>query len=188
MHYDQTFCTGCQMYPEKCQCAKTQAHEHYKGIYKQVPEITDAEIQQHADILKFKRSFQNVNTHTQEPFRFREVADSPKDGIPYIEYGAFRKMLTQSPPFEQINTQSKGLKNLEESIKRGEHNHIKPDIYNVTIKGVRINVFDIAEAYGLSTRLAFALKYILRAGKKPDEPKEKDLKKAIETITQEINK
>lgn len=52
--------------------------------------------------------------------------------------------------------------------------------------GLEVN--DVLEEFGLGEgyRLGSAIKYIIRAGKKPGESAEKDLSKAIELIAQHI--
>ena len=60
----------------------------------------------------------------------------------------------------------------------------KPKYYKVEIKGVPIDVIDIANAYNLSFMKGNAIKYILRAGKK--DLLVQDLKKAIECLNREI--
>jgi len=49
-------------------------------------------------------------------------------------------------------------------------------------------VIDIINAYDLNFELGNALKYIIRAGKKPDQSKIQDLKKAIWYLQHEISK
>jgi hypothetical protein len=60
----------------------------------------------------------------------------------------------------------------------------KPKYYKVEIKGVPVDVIDIANAYNLSFMKGNAIKYILRAGKK--DLLVQDLKKAIECLNREI--
>jgi hypothetical protein len=60
----------------------------------------------------------------------------------------------------------------------------KPKYYKVEIKGVPVDVIDIANAYNLSFMKGNAIKYILRAGKK--DLLVQDLKKAIECLQREI--
>lgn len=62
---------------------------------------------------------------------------------------------------------------------------IKPAYYKINIKGVPVDVIDIANAYNLSFMKGNALKYILRAGKKDNLIQ--DLKKAIECLQREID-
>ena len=61
----------------------------------------------------------------------------------------------------------------------------KPKYYKVEIKGVPIDVIDIANAYNLSFMKGNAIKYILRAGKK--DLLVQDLKKAIECLQRDID-
>ena len=61
----------------------------------------------------------------------------------------------------------------------------KPKYYKVEIKGVPIDVIDIANAYNLSFMKGNAIKYILRAGKK--DALVQDLKKAIECLQREVD-
>lgn len=61
----------------------------------------------------------------------------------------------------------------------------KPKYYKIEIKGVPLDVIDIANAYNLSFMKGNALKYILRAGKKDNAIQ--DLKKAIECLNREIS-
>jgi hypothetical protein len=61
----------------------------------------------------------------------------------------------------------------------------KPKYYKVEIKGVPVDVIDIANAYNLSFMKGNAIKYILRAGKK--DLLIQDLKKAIECLNREID-
>tara|TARA_Y100001970_G_scaffold279577_1_gene387171 strand:+ start:2016 stop:2291 length:276 start_codon:yes stop_codon:yes gene_type:complete len=59
-----------------------------------------------------------------------------------------------------------------------------PDHYQA--KGME--AIDVIEAYNLNFSLGSALKYILRAGKKPGELSAEDLKKAIWYLEREINR
>jgi hypothetical protein len=61
----------------------------------------------------------------------------------------------------------------------------KPKYYKVEIKGVPVDVIDIANAYNLSFMKGNAIKYILRAGKK--DALVQDLKKAIECLQRDID-
>jgi hypothetical protein len=57
-----------------------------------------------------------------------------------------------------------------------KYDFINPNHYK-TDKG--IESIDVIEAFELDFCLGNAVKYILRAGKKPDQPIERDLEKAI---------
>lgn len=57
-----------------------------------------------------------------------------------------------------------------------QYDFINPNHYK-TDKG--IESIDVIEAFELDFCLGNAVKYILRAGKKPDQPIERDLEKAI---------
>lgn len=58
-------------------------------------------------------------------------------------------------------------------------NHYTTDNYRV---------IDIINAFNLNFELGNALKYIIRAGKKPDQSKVQDLQKAIFYLREEIEK
>ena len=49
-----------------------------------------------------------------------------------------------------------------------------------------MEAIDVIEAYDLNFSLGSAIKYILRAGKKPGEDSQEDLKKAVWYIQREI--
>ena len=51
-----------------------------------------------------------------------------------------------------------------------------------------MEAIDVIEAYDLNFSLGSALKYILRAGKKPNEKSSEDLKKAIWYLQREIER
>jgi hypothetical protein len=51
-----------------------------------------------------------------------------------------------------------------------------------------MEAIDVIESYKLNFSLGSALKYILRAGKKPEEQMEEDLKKAIWYLQREIDR
>lgn len=55
-------------------------------------------------------------------------------------------------------------------------------------KSKKFQVFDVAEEFTLNFNKGNALKYLLRAGKKPNEPELKDLKKCLNCIQREIYK
>lgn len=57
----------------------------------------------------------------------------------------------------------------------------KPSYYEVEIKGIPIECFDVIKALGLDTKYfaATALKYIFRMGKKPGAAEISDCEKAI---------
>lgn len=59
-----------------------------------------------------------------------------------------------------------------------------PDHYQAK----NMEAIDVIEAYNLNFSLGSALKYILRAGKKPGEASPEDLKKAIWYLQREINR
>jgi dUTP pyrophosphatase len=59
-----------------------------------------------------------------------------------------------------------------------------PEYYRLYVRGVDIDVFDVAEAAGLTPAAGMALKYLIRAGKKGDALD--DLKKAVRCIEREI--
>lgn len=61
---------------------------------------------------------------------------------------------------------------------------IRPDYYKA--KGVE--TIDVIEAFELNFNLGNVIKYVLRAGKKQGEEKEKDLNKALFYISREIKR
>lgn len=61
---------------------------------------------------------------------------------------------------------------------------IRPDYYKA--KGVE--TIDVIEAFELNFNLDNVIKYVLRAGKKDGEEKEKDLNKALFYISREIKR
>lgn len=61
---------------------------------------------------------------------------------------------------------------------------IRPDYYKA--KGVE--TIDVIEAFELNFNLGNVIKYVLRAGKKQGEEKEKDLNKALFYISREIER
>ena len=61
---------------------------------------------------------------------------------------------------------------------------VHPNHYQSSI----MEVIDVIEAYELNFSLGSALKYILRAGKKPGESSEEDLKKAIWYLQREVDR
>jgi hypothetical protein len=64
-----------------------------------------------------------------------------------------------------------------------DYDYINPNHYK-TEKG--IESIDVIEAFELDFCLGNAVKYILRAGKKPDQPIERDLEKAIWYLNRKI--
>lgn len=58
--------------------------------------------------------------------------------------------------------------------------------YEVPFRGKTLNVDDVWDAFDMRPRLAAAFKYLVRAGKKPNETYAKDLSKAIDYIRREI--
>lgn len=69
--------------------------------------------------------------------------------------------------------------------------HVKPAYYRPVRDNPRIvadaDVHDIVEAWGIERPLvAAALKYVIRAGRKPGEARSKDLAKACEVLQREI--
>ncbi|MDU1315711.1 DUF3310 domain-containing protein [Anaerococcus hydrogenalis] len=61
---------------------------------------------------------------------------------------------------------------------------IRPDYY----KSNGVETIDVIEAFDLNFNLGNVIKYILRAGKKQGEEKEKDLNKACFYLNREIIK
>ncbi|MBS5989592.1 DUF3310 domain-containing protein [Anaerococcus hydrogenalis] len=61
---------------------------------------------------------------------------------------------------------------------------IRPDYYKA--KGVE--TIDVIEAFDLNFNLGNVIKYVLRAGKKQGEEKEKDLNKALFYLKREVIK
>jgi len=59
-----------------------------------------------------------------------------------------------------------------------------PDHY----QSEKIEAIDVIEAFDLNFSLGSAVKYILRAGKKPSETAEEDLSKAVWYILREIKR
>jgi hypothetical protein len=59
-----------------------------------------------------------------------------------------------------------------------------PDHY----QSEKIEAIDVIEAFGLNFSLGSAVKYILRAGKKPTETASEDLRKAVWYIQREIER
>jgi hypothetical protein len=64
-----------------------------------------------------------------------------------------------------------------------KYDYINPNHYK-TDKG--LESIDVIEAFELDFCLANAVKYILRAGKKPDQPIDRDLEKAIWYLNRRI--
>ena len=52
----------------------------------------------------------------------------------------------------------------------------------------KMETIDVIEAYNLNFSLGSAIKYILRAGKKPNEKTSEDLKKAIWYLQREVQR
>ena len=65
-----------------------------------------------------------------------------------------------------------------------EGNYIKPDYYNDT----DITPFNVIDAWGLDFYLGNVIKYIKRAGKKDNNSRLQDLKKAQECLSAEIQR
>lgn len=63
-----------------------------------------------------------------------------------------------------------------------DENYIKPTYYNDT----SITPFDVIDAWGLDFYLGNVIKYIKRAGKKDNNSRLQDLKKAQEYLAAEI--
>ena len=61
---------------------------------------------------------------------------------------------------------------------------IRPDYY----KSNGVETIDVIEAFELNFNLGNVIKYVLRAGKKQGEEKEKDLNKALFYLKREANK
>lgn len=61
---------------------------------------------------------------------------------------------------------------------------IRPDYY----KANGVETIDVIEAFDLNFNLGNVIKYVLRAGKKQGEEKEKDLNKALFYIGREIKR
>lgn len=61
---------------------------------------------------------------------------------------------------------------------------IRPDYY----KSNGIEVLDLTDAFDLNFNLGNVVKYVVRAGKKAGEEKEKDLAKAKFYLNRELNK
>lgn len=59
------------------------------------------------------------------------------------------------------------------------YDSINPAHYQTVIRGRKVGAADIIEAFGLDWHMGTAMKYILRAGKKPGEPQAQDIEKAI---------
>ena len=72
-----------------------------------------------------------------------------------------------------------------EQIEDVKGDPIKPEYYKTE---TLFEPWEIIDAYDLDFYLGNALKYILRAGNKPENPAEQDLKKAIEYINHAIEK
>jgi hypothetical protein len=61
--------------------------------------------------------------------------------------------------------------------------------YHRTIKGATVDLYDIAEAYGVeSHRLFHAIKKLMLAGKRGHKDRETDLREAIVSIQSELEK
>ena len=73
-------------------------------------------------------------------------------------------------------------KKMSEKLKYEKIDH--PDHYQA--KGME--AIDVIEAYNLNFSLGSAVKYILRAGKKPHESSEEDLEKAIWYLQRELKR
>tara|TARA_R110000850_G_scaffold190244_1_gene316079 strand:+ start:452 stop:658 length:207 start_codon:yes stop_codon:yes gene_type:complete len=61
------------------------------------------------------------------------------------------------------------------------------EVINNHYKTESIDVIDICKLYDLNFNKGNILKYVCRAGKKDNEPELKDLKKALDYLTREIN-
>jgi hypothetical protein len=61
-----------------------------------------------------------------------------------------------------------------------------PDYYRTVAPNPRVSedadVIDVIQAFGLSWELGSALKYLVRAGRKPGSSRDRDLTKALECI------
>lgn len=61
---------------------------------------------------------------------------------------------------------------------------IRPDYY----KSNGVETIDVIESFDLNFNLGNVIKYVLRAGKKEGEEKEKDLNKAMFYLKREVSK
>lgn len=65
-----------------------------------------------------------------------------------------------------------------------------PDYYRTVAPHPRISddadVIDVIQAFGLSWELGSALKYLVRAGRKPGVSRERDLTKALECVQRSL--
>jgi hypothetical protein len=64
---------------------------------------------------------------------------------------------------------------------------LKPNHYAIEVKGVKFDVIDLIQALDIGFELGNALKYIIRAGKKQDNPTAQDLSKAMECIRRRVD-
>lgn len=74
---------------------------------------------------------------------------------------------------------------MDEKAGNGSLVNHKTAINPAHYKSGRLQVIHVTEAFRLSSHLSQAVSYLLRAGKKPGEPKAKDLEKAIWYIMRE---
>lgn len=77
---------------------------------------------------------------------------------------------------------SEELKNLPPPPRK-QYDNINPDHYK---GGNGLESINVIEEFNLSFALGNAVKYILRAGKKPGQPKEQDIKKSIWYLEREL--
>lgn len=91
----------------------------------------------------------------------------------------------ESRPFEDIDgVIERAVKQREERETHKADNSATPAYYRFHIKGIDCDVFDIANAAGLTPASTMALKYLLRAGKKDGAVD--DLRKCIRCVEREI--
>jgi hypothetical protein len=101
--------------------------------------------------------------------------------MPWLEDERRNKDTVVDKPMEADMTSVTSVDSVFEEVQ-------SPDYYTIKIRGVRVDCLEVIDALGLDFFLGNVLKYIWRAGKKPNNEVRSDLAKARVYLSRRIER
>jgi hypothetical protein len=97
--------------------------------------------------------------------------------------------LAEPEPSPAVETTEQIIESINAELNKPAEQQPTPSRYHRTIHGVTLDLYDLAEAYGIDSHRVFhAVKKLVMAGRRGHKDREQDLREAIVSIESELQK